>query len=336
MSKEIREQINRIRNFNKKLFEQNSSNQFQILDINEDDKDAILEICAEVFQDVMDYDATIGYLDAVTDWSISKKAVLGDKIIGCYLFNEQPVTQFVGAQVKGENLKKYSNLKGIQGVALALLPEYRNSGYGKQLREVTKSLGYDYIWGQHLKGLHNVDNWLRYGRRLVADTRHLYITLMDLKLNESSEKKNFDKFHQYQELGHTCGPTCIKMVTDFFGLDNSDIDNIIDLCGCNTKTGTIDVGMKNALDNLQIDNLQNPFMGNEAESMEMLDDVLDGGNLFIMRTLTRGVKHWIIVYDKNGDEYMVADPWLGLITYDSDEILSIWSPRDFDGFIVYV
>jgi hypothetical protein len=46
-------------------------------------------------------------------------------------------------------------------------------------------MGYDYIWGQHLKGLHNVDNWTKFGRRLVADGdingEDMWVTLMDLK-----------------------------------------------------------------------------------------------------------------------------------------------------------
>lgn len=41
-------------------------------------------------------------------------------------------------------------------------------------------MGYDYIWGQHFKTLYNIDNWKKFGRRVVAETEDIYVTLMDL------------------------------------------------------------------------------------------------------------------------------------------------------------
>lgn len=148
--------------------------------------------------------------------------------------------------------------------------------------------------------------------------------------------------HQYQNKEYTCGPTCIKMVADFLNINlkYNNIDDIIKLCGCNPTSGTIDSGMKSALDNLNIINLQNPHRGSdgdsETKSIKLLDDILLNNNVFIMRTLTRGIKHWIIIYNKKNDKYKIADPWLGLLEYNISEIISIWRPRDFDGFIIYV
>lgn len=148
---------------------------------------------------------------------------------------------------------------------------------------------------------------------------------------------DFKTFHRYQEQGHTCGPTCIQMLANFFDLDQKDdIDGIIQMCGCNTTTGTVDTGIKSALEKLKLPNIRNPYLGNEEKSMSWLLKMLTNGNIFVMRTLTKGAKHWIIVYGVDSDnQYLVADPWLGMIKYNEKQILGIWAPRDFDGFMVF-
>jgi hypothetical protein len=203
-----------------------------------------------------------------------------------------------------------------------------------------------------MKSLHNIENWVKFGRRIICDSGGMFTTLMDISekaktstakymanRNKENDIKNlfeteFGNFHSFQKAGHTCGPTCVKMVADFFGADYNDIDEIIELCGCNTTTGTIDSGIKNALDSLGLRNERNPNMGDLEESMSFLNNLLDRNEIFVMRTLTKGVKHWIVVYGKKGKNYLIADPWLGKIQYSEDQLIDIWYPRDFDGFRV--
>ena len=229
-----------------------------------------------------------------------------------------------------EDLSKYKNLRGIQGVSLGILPEYRNQGIGKQLRDLPKTMGYDYIWGQHFKSLKNVEHWTKFGRRKVADDNGIYVTLMDLKKNVT---ENF-KHHSYQTDAYDCGPACIKMVADFLGKKYKNYNELIKLCAAAPNVGTVDTGIKTALDCLGVSNMRNPYLGNEQKSINLLDTTLKNNNLFIMRTLTRGIKHWIVVYKKINGLYKIADPWLGKISYTLDEILSIWTPRNFDGFAI--
>lgn len=270
------------------------------------------------------------YISSVANWSLSVKATMEDKIIGCYIFNEDSVMEFASCQK--EDLSKYKDLKAIQGVGLAVLPEYQGTGTGKKLRDYPLHLNYDYIWGQHLKGLHNIDNWVKFGRRVVADCGDIFVTLMDLKshINEELEKN-----HIYQNHGHTCGPTCVQMVADYLGIKYTDSKQIESLCNCSTETGTIDTGIKNALDSLGIKNKQNTEGKDEVSAIAFLDNSLSDGNVFIMRTLTKGVKHWIVVYNKDNEHYYVADPWLGKIKYTPEQIIAIWKPRNYDGFTVF-
>jgi hypothetical protein len=116
----------------------------------------------------------------MTDFTISKKAVLDGKIIGCYLLNDDSVPS--NGMNYLENLDPYGTRRGLQGVALGILKEYRGLSYGRQLRDSALSLnGFDYIWGFQGKRLENLDNWLACGRRLVGETEDAYVTLMDLK-----------------------------------------------------------------------------------------------------------------------------------------------------------
>lgn len=323
-----------IRNLVKKIVGNVFSSTPKISKIEPGDIPEVLDVCAEVFSKVMSPEGVRGYIKGTADWNISVKAVYQGKIVGCYILNRDPVTRKQGCS--SEDLSRYKDLKGVQGIGLAVLPEYRDLGIGKKLREYPLHEGYDYIWGLHMKGLHNIDNWTRFGRRIICDTGSMFATLMDLsnKAKQTLNESGLEDFHSFQQAGHTCGPTCVKMVADFLGAGYDDIDEIIDLCGCNTRTGTVDTGIKNALDSLGITNEQNPHRDDAESAMGYLNALLENGDLFIMRTLTKGVKHWIIVYGKKGDRFLVADPWLGKIAYDENQIIGIWEPRNFDGFLV--
>lgn len=145
----------------------------------------VLELCQESFADVMEPEYLQEYLDSIVDWHISIMAIINDKVVGCYLFNEESINKFFkqGFYMKSliDDIDKYQNLRGIQGVALVVSPDYRGFGIGKKLREFPKSMDFDYIWGVQLKSLENISDWLKYGRRLIAETPNEFITLMDLK-----------------------------------------------------------------------------------------------------------------------------------------------------------
>lgn len=323
-----------IRDLVKKIVGKAFSSTPKISTIQSEDIPEVLDVCAEVFSKVMGPEGVRSYIKGSADWSISAKAEYKGKIVGCYILNKDSVMR--QQSCSKEDLSKYKGMKGVQGIGLAVLPEYRDLGIGKKLREYPLNKGYDYIWGLHMKSLHNIDNWTRFGRRIICDTGGMFTTLMDLSDRTKGQltENSLEDFHSFQQAGHTCGPTCVKMVADFLGAQYGDIDEIIELCGCNTKTGTVDTGIKNALDSLGIENERNPHREDPEEAMGYLNALLENGDIFIMRTLTKGIKHWIIVYGKRNGLFLVADPWLGKITYDQNQIINIWQPRDFDGFLV--
>ena len=152
---------------------------FSIETIEENDIDYIIDFSVKLFSEAANYDYSGLYFYCMTDFSISKKAVLDGKIIGCYLLNDESFHSY--KMNRFENLDRYDTRRGLQGVALGILKEYRGLSYGRQLRDSALSLSeYEYIWGFQGKILNNLDNWIGYGRRLVAETEDAYVTLMDL------------------------------------------------------------------------------------------------------------------------------------------------------------
>lgn len=155
---------------------------FSIEAIEENDIDYIIEMCVKLFSEATNFDCPGFLFYEMTDFSISKKAVLDGKIIGCYLLKGESVHSW--EMNWREDLDLYKTRRGLQGVALGIVKEYRGWSYGRQLRDSALSLSeYDYIWGLQSKQLNNLGNWLGYGRRLVGETVGDFITLMDLTEN---------------------------------------------------------------------------------------------------------------------------------------------------------
>jgi hypothetical protein len=123
----------------------------------------------EYFKNLTPKDYFFAILKQETNWDIS--AILlddKDKIMGLYLLGDSQLDSLVVNDT-------YSNLKGVEGVVLAVSEEIRGQGWGNKLKDYPKTLGVDYIWGQQLKTLNNLEDWLK-RRELVAETKSVYIT----------------------------------------------------------------------------------------------------------------------------------------------------------------
>jgi GNAT superfamily N-acetyltransferase len=132
--------------------------------------------------------------------------------------------------------------------------------------------------------------------------------------------------HIYQPTGHSCGPTCIKMVGEFIMGNVSEIDDICKTCGTDWVVGTPPEKMKIGLDSLGIKFIEH---SNEIEPYQSIRNVIDKGNVSIVRTMTKGVPHWIVIDGYDNDTFNVNDPWLGQIKYNEEELGNIWKVRDY-------
>lgn len=139
-----------------------------------------------------------------------------------------------------------------------------------------------------------------------------------------------DPEHMFQSRGYDCGPTCIKMVATALGVGRQlTLNDIIDACGSDPTTGTDDKKMEKGMAAAGV-----PFKVGAARTPEELATSLEAGHMIILRTLTRGIKHWIILYKFDGQRFHVQDPWLGPLSYTPEEVVNIWKPRDYFYFEV--
>jgi GNAT superfamily N-acetyltransferase len=132
--------------------------------------------------------------------------------------------------------------------------------------------------------------------------------------------------HIYQPDGYSCGPTCIKMVGDFLVGDVGRIDDICKSCGTDMIVGTPPGRMKKGLDNLGIRYIEHQ---KELEPIQSIKNAIDKGNVGVVRTITQGVPHWIVIIGYTEESFEVNDPWLGPLRYTEEELDRIWRIRDF-------
>lgn len=146
--------------------------------------------------------------------------------------------------------------------------------------------------------------------------------------------------HYHQPTGNTCGPTCILMAQQAIKNPNATLDvskanfmieEIADLCETDWVVGTPPERMSKGIKSLGLKFIEYQC---SPRPYELLKETINNGNIPIVRTITHGVPHWIIVQNYEGDDYLVLDPWLGIITYNESELDSIWSPREYEFYEV--
>ena len=131
--------------------------------------DEVIQIAYESFKEHLDYIDFKCQVSRNTNWDISVKLVEDGRIIGSYLFGDRAIK----AHYTSHDL---SNLLGLEGVCLSVVHSRRGLGYGTLLKNYASTLGFDYIWGGHMRVLNNLNHWLN-RRELVCEALGNYITL---------------------------------------------------------------------------------------------------------------------------------------------------------------
>jgi ABC-type bacteriocin/lantibiotic exporter with double-glycine peptidase domain len=129
----------------------------------------------------------------------------------------------------------------------------------------------------------------------------------------------------------SCGPTCLMMLSNHYNI-NTTIEKLTQACGTDELTGTTAEKMKKGLEYLNLNYEQFPLK-NKQIAFKILDDYKNQDYFILFRTLTKGIKHWIVC-DSISDKFHIIDPWLGEYYLTHNELDKVWSPRDYDGFIV--
>lgn len=147
-------------------------------------KEDALDVFKQAFPQY-DFETIKDFIMNSVKWDKSIKATHQDKTIGIYLIGDRQLQDVIEDEkaIPNENLDKYKNRIGVEGVALAVMPEYQKQGIGKKLKDALVNMTTaNYIFGLQYKSLNNLQNWLK-SRRLVAQSfgdEGVYITLQDL------------------------------------------------------------------------------------------------------------------------------------------------------------
>ena len=149
--------------------------------------------------------------------------------------------------------------------------------------------------------------------------------------------------YKQQPTGNTCGPTCIYMALRYvlnhpndlpFDIDIADtVEGIAEACGTDWIVGTPPDRMENGMCNLGLNYIE---YISSPHPYDLLRTIIDSGNVSMLRTITRGVPHWIIVNGYDENVFNVLDPWLGEIKYSIEQLDSIWKVRDYQFFEILV
>ena len=140
------------------------------------------------------------FAKTATNWTLSLKAVANNEIIGFYMLGTRPLEKTLeeenAKELPGENLQRYSTMKGIEGVALGVIPEYRKKGIASLFKNQVRGMGYDFIYGMQYKSLGNLQNWTKessINRRLAAEShtdQPVYITIEDISAKAKNSTQN--------------------------------------------------------------------------------------------------------------------------------------------------
>lgn len=156
---------NLIHNILKEEF--NLRNRFTLSDYDED----FSKYC---FENILNYNMN-NYDSTITDYvdkNISKTIVdtKTGQYVGIYVIGNISLPDFKTSinddytpdvvDVKIYNIQDFYNKKGVYGIMLAVLPQYRNMGVGKLLINYGQSLS-NYIWGIHDNNLNNLNHWIK-------------------------------------------------------------------------------------------------------------------------------------------------------------------------------
>lgn len=195
---------------------------------------------------------------------------------------------------------------------------------------------FDFIYGQHFKHLKNLEDWLK--RRVLISEPDENILKTFTFLNDENKRylterkltslKYFESFskplkHIYQPTGHSCGNTCIKMIYDALEPDNKvTIDELLIWCNTDWLIGTPPERMVLGFEKLGIEYV-------EKYGFENLKESLKNDKNCIIRTITKNIPHWIVVdgYNKKENSFLILDPWLGVLSYNTQELDNVWSHR---------
>ena len=131
-------------------------------------------------------------------------------------------------------------------------------------------------------------------------------------------------FPGYKQLDQMdCGPTCLKMITEFFGKDYH-LDYLRQISFLQ-KSGASLAGLSKALEELGVESI-----GLQADLDELINDVP------LPAIAHWNSNHFVVVYKANRKFVYVSDPAIGRLKYTHEEFRENWAGSSSQGVLLLV
>jgi hypothetical protein len=118
---------------------------------------------------------------------------------------------------------------------------------------------------------------------------------------------------------------------------SDSIQHISKMCGTDNIVGTPPDRMERGMKALELEYIE--YIGS-PRPYELLKKVIDDGNVAIIRTITDGIPHWVVVSSYffitrphlSEDKFKILDPWKGERLSNEKDLDKIWKQRDYQFF----
>lgn len=148
--------------------------------------------------------------------------------------------------------------------------------------------------------------------RIVTYYYSLLFFITTSPLLSCSGQTNNDDFPLIlQENSYECGPVCLKMIGDYYGL-RFELDTLISLSGTDS-TGVSLLGLSIAADSMGLKNL-----GVQISFEALIKEAP------LPAIVHWNTNHFVIVYKANHKKVWVADPASGKVEYSKEEFCNHW------------
>lgn len=127
-----------------------------------------------------------------------------------------------------------------------------------------------------------------------------------------SQSKHNDFPIYLQETPNDCGPICLKMIGEYYGV-RLDLDKLRSLSGLSDSTGTSLLGLSEAAES----------MGLKTLGVEISFDLLVE-EMPLPAIVHWNANHFVVVYQADSTRIFVADPASGKVEYSKEEFCRHW------------
>jgi hypothetical protein len=142
-----------------KLFEELNREDISVSTINGNDIEISKDIVAKQFEDKLPYEDSLEYLDDVVDFDKSFIAKENGNVVGVLLIGDSIIYDLKSndtwEQIEDVDLSG----KGIEGVALVILPEYRKTFAAYKLISELKNSDWNFLTIQQYEGMEETMNY---------------------------------------------------------------------------------------------------------------------------------------------------------------------------------